>query len=90
MRTTNPEAARLATITRAWEDEGVRRTAVERDIAPQAEKETAVWFFPEEKVYDTDQADVYRGQIGNRGPESPATGTLPSSPQLFAKDGRAR
>jgi hypothetical protein len=29
-----------------------------------------VWFMPEEKIWEVDQAAGYRGQIGNRGPET--------------------
>lgn len=68
----NPEGENLRVVTRAWEDEALRRAAVEREVAPQirAEKEKAVWFMPEEKIWEVDQASCYRGQIGNRGPET--------------------
>ncbi len=54
----NPKADELRGVTLAWEDEGARRAAVEREVAPQAraEREQAVWFFPEEKIWDVDQA----------------------------------
>jgi hypothetical protein len=66
----NPDAEELRRITAGWEDEGLRREAVEREIAPlqHAERETAVWFSPEEKIWSVDQAAGYRGQIGNNGP----------------------
>jgi hypothetical protein len=65
----NPEAANVLNITRAWEDQALRREVVEREVAPQtrAANERAVWFMPEEKIWEVDQASVYRGQIGNRG-----------------------
>jgi hypothetical protein len=67
----NPNASELRELARPWEDEAVRREAVEREVAPQqrAAQETAVWFFPEEKIWDVDQAAGYRGQIRNRGPD---------------------
>src|SRR5438105_1602853 len=67
----NPNAGELRDLTRLWEDKAARREAVEREIAPQqrAANETAVWFYPEEKVWDLDQTATYRGQIGNNGPD---------------------
>lgn len=83
----NPDAERLRVITRAWEDEALRREAVEQEVAPQAraEHERAVWFMPEEKIADVDQASVYRGQIGNRGPET----ALDVTAQMVAETGEA-
>jgi hypothetical protein len=65
----DPNAAELQALVRAWEDEAVRQEAVRREVAPQAraELEKAVWFMPEEKIWDVDQVAGYRGQIGNRG-----------------------
>jgi DNA-directed RNA polymerase specialized sigma24 family protein len=81
----NPEAEKLRFTTRAWEDEKLRRAAVEREVAPQvrAEKERAVWFMPEEKIWEVDQASCYRGQIGNRGPET----ALDVTAQMVAETG---
>jgi hypothetical protein len=84
----NPDAAELNGLTSGWEDEATRREAVERDVAPQvrAERETAGWFFPEEKIMDVDQAATYRGQVGNRGPET----ALGVSAQMVAETGEPR
>jgi hypothetical protein len=81
----NPYAEELRVITRAWEDEAVRREAVERELAPQkrAAQEKAVWFFPEEKIWDVDQAAAYRGQIGNRGADE----ALRVTAQMVAETG---
>jgi hypothetical protein len=81
----NPEAEKVRVITRAWEDEALRRAAVEREVAPhvRAEKEKSVWFMPEEKISDVDQASVYRGQIGNRGPDT----ALDVTAQMVAETG---
>jgi hypothetical protein len=83
----NPDAAKLLELTRAWEDEATGREVVEREVAPQvrAEQQTAVWFFPEERVTDTDQVNVYRGQVGNRGPDA----ALGISAQIVAETGEA-
>jgi hypothetical protein len=83
----NPEAERVRVITRAWEDEALRSAAVEREVAPQvrAEKEKAVWFMPEEKIWEVDQASCYRGQIGNRGPATALDVTV----QMVAETGEA-
>jgi hypothetical protein len=68
----NPEAENLSVVTRAWENDNLRREAVAREVAPQerAERAEAVWFMPEEKMWEVDQGVGYRGQIGNRGPET--------------------
>ena len=68
----NPNADNLRTLTQAWEDEKLRQEAVARSVAPQIrrEREQAVWFMPEEKIWEVDQASCYRGQIGNHGPET--------------------
>jgi hypothetical protein len=81
----DPAAENLRVITRAWEDETLRRAAVEGAVAPQirAEKERAVWFMPEEKIWEVDQASCYRGQIGNRGPET----ALEVTAQMVAETG---
>lgn len=57
----DPNAAELQALVRAWEDEAVRQEAVEREVAPQlrAERERMVWFMPEEKIWDVDQAAGY-------------------------------
>src|SRR5262249_41123677 len=67
----NPGANELRQLTLAWDDADVRRDAVEQELAPQrrAAQERAVWFFPEEKIWDVDQAATYRGQVGNTGPD---------------------
>lgn len=84
----DPEAENLRVITRAWEDETLRGAAVERAVAPQlrAEKEKAVWFMPEEKIWEVDQASCYRGQIGNRGPDT----ALEVTAQMVAETGEPR
>jgi hypothetical protein len=83
----NPEREKVNVITRAWDDETLRRAAVEREVAPQlrAEKEKAVWFMPEEKIWEVDQASCYRGQIGNRGPET----AIDVTAQMVAETGEA-
>jgi hypothetical protein len=83
----NPDAERVHVSTRAWADETLRRAAVEREVAPQvrAEEEKAVWFMPEEKIWEVDQASCYRGQIGNRGPET----ALDVTAQIVAETGEA-
>jgi hypothetical protein len=81
----NSDADELRTITHLWEDEALRREAVEHEVAPQAhaERETAVWFMPEEKIWDVDQAAGYRGQIGNHG----QTKALGVTAQMVAETG---
>ena len=66
----DPNAAESWGLVQAWEDEAMRQKAVEREVAPHvhAELERAVWFMPEEKIWNVDQAAGYRGQIGNRAP----------------------
>ena len=83
----NSDADQLAAMTAAWEDEDVRREAVAQELAPleAAERASSVQFFPDEQVWDTDQAAGYRGQIGNRGADT----ALELTAQIVAETGKA-